>query len=139
MNPPFTKVERGIGKYVDMNRFGSICGNEIGLWGHFISLADEFLEENGVFGGVIPISIIRGRESSKIREFVLSNWTLLYVIKSTFNYGFSEWSEYRDVLVVAKKVKPAKGHKIKFALLKKDLRSLGPEDIGYIANRIERC
>jgi N-6 DNA Methylase len=34
MNPPFTKVERGISKYVDMNRFGSICGNEIGLWGH---------------------------------------------------------------------------------------------------------
>jgi hypothetical protein len=106
-------------------------------WGHFISMADEFLEENGVFSGVIPISMIRGRESSKIREFILSNWTLLYVIKSTFNYGFSEWSGYRDVLIVAKKVKPAKGHKIKFALLKKDLQSLGPEDIGYIANRIE--
>jgi integrase len=137
MNPPFTKVERGISTYVDMKRFGSICGNEIGLWGHFISLADEFLEENGVFGGVIPINILRGRETGKIREFVLSNWTLLYVIKPTINYGFSEWSEYRDILIVAKKVKPPKGHKVKFALLKRDLQSLHPEDIRYIANRIE--
>jgi hypothetical protein len=137
MNPPFTKVERGISNYVDMGRFSSICGNEIGLWGHFVSMVNEFLEENGVFGGVLPISVLRGRESSKIRDFILSNWTLLYVIKSTFNYGFSEWAEYRDVLVIAKKAKPAKGHKIKFVLLKKDLRSLLPEDIGYIANRIE--
>jgi type I restriction-modification system DNA methylase subunit len=137
MNPPFTKVERGISKYVDMNRFGSICGKEIGLWGHFISLADEFLEENGIFGGVIPISILRGRESGKIREFVLSNWTLLYVIKSTFNYGFSEWAEYRDILVVAKKAKPPKGHKVKFALVKKNLQSLQPDDIAHIATLIE--
>jgi len=36
MNPPFTKVESGIGKYIDMNRFSAICGNEVGLWGHFI-------------------------------------------------------------------------------------------------------
>jgi hypothetical protein len=73
MNPPFTKVERGIRKYVDMERFGSVCGNEVGLWGHFIALANEFLENGGLFGGVIPISILRGRESSKIRNFVLSN------------------------------------------------------------------
>jgi hypothetical protein len=43
MNPPFTKVDRGISDFVDMNRFGNICGNEVGLWGHFISFADEFL------------------------------------------------------------------------------------------------
>jgi len=73
MNPPFTKVERGIRKYVNMERFGAICGNEVGLWGHFIVLANEFLKDDGVFGGVIPISILRGRESEKIRNFVFSN------------------------------------------------------------------
>lgn len=137
MNPPFTKVERGIRNYVNMERFGSICGNEVGLWGHFIALANEFLKDNGVFGGVIPISILRGRESEKIRIFVLSNWTLLYVLKPTFNYGFSEWSEYRDVLLICRKGIPPKGHKVKFVLVKKDLRKLTKKDVGYIGNQIE--
>ncbi|MFQ5763187.1 MAG: class I SAM-dependent DNA methyltransferase, partial [Candidatus Bathyarchaeia archaeon] len=98
MNPPFTKVERGIQQYVDMRRFAALTGGEVGLWGHFIALADEFLSDDAIFGGVIPISILRGRESAKVREIVFSRWTPLYILKATFNYGFSEWSEYRDVL-----------------------------------------
>jgi hypothetical protein len=100
MNPPFTKVERGIRNFVDMERFGSVCGNEVGLWGHYILLADEFLNDDGVVGGVIPISVLRGRESFKVRSFIFNNWTPIYVIKSTLNYGFSEWAEYRDILFI---------------------------------------
>jgi len=137
MNPPFTKVERGIRKYVDMERFGRICGNEVGLWGHFIALADEFLNKNGMFGGVIPISILRGRESQKIRDFIFSKWTPLYILKTAFNYGFSEWSEYRDVLLIARKGKPPKNHLVKFVLVKKDLKNLTKSDISHIANQIE--
>jgi len=137
MNPPFTKVERGIRKYVDMERFGAICGNEVGLWGHFIALADEFLKDKATFGGVIPISILRGTETEKIRNFIFSNWTILYVLKATFNYGFSEWSEYRDVLLIARKGKPPKAHKIKFALVKKDLRKMTTKDVTYIGNQLE--
>lgn len=137
MNPPFTKVERGIRKYVDMERFGKICGNEVGLWGHFMVLADQFLNGGGIFGGVIPISLLRGRESTKIRDFVFSKWTSLYILKSTFNYGFSEWSEYRDVLFIARKGEPPKDHKVKFALVKKDLRKLTPTDASYIGNQLE--
>jgi len=137
MNPPFTKVERGIRKYVNMERFGAICGNEIGLWGHFIVLANEFLRDGGIFGGVIPISILRGRETEKIRKFVFSNWTILYILKCTFNYGFSEYSEYRDVLLICKKGNPPKGHRVKFALVKKDLRKITKKDVGYIGNQVE--
>jgi hypothetical protein len=137
MNPPFTKVERGISEFVDMNRFGRICGNEVGLWGHFIAFADEFLNDNGVFGGVIPVSILRGKETKKIRDFVFSNWTPICIIKSTVNYGFSEWSEYGDILFVANKGKAAQGHRVKFVLLKKDLRGLTRDDIAHIANQIE--
>lgn len=137
MNPPFTKVERGIRKYVDMDRFGSVCGNEVGLWGHFIVLANEFLNGGGTFGGVIPISLLRGRETAKVREFVFSKWTPLYILKSTFNYGFSEWSEYRDVLLIARKGVPPKGHKVKFALIKKDLRKLTAIDASHIGNQLE--
>lgn len=137
MNPPFTKVERGIRKYVDMERFGQICGNEVGLWGHFVAFADEFLNKEGMFGAVIPINMLRGRESQKIRDFIFSNWTPLYILKSTFNYGFSEWSEYRDVLFIARKGKPPRGHNVKFVLIKKDLKKLTKSDISHIANQIE--
>nr|MDO8100094.1 N-6 DNA methylase [Candidatus Njordarchaeota archaeon] len=137
MNPPFTKVERGIRNYVDMERFGGVCGNEVGLWGHFIALADVYLVKNGLFGGVIPINLLRGRESEKIREFIFSKWTPLYVLKSTFNYGFSEWAEYRDVLFIARKGKSPENHVVKFVLVKKNLKELTKSDVSHIVNQVE--
>lgn len=101
MNPPFTKVERGIKRFVNMERYESSAGGEVGLWGHFIFLADTFLRKDGRYGAVIPINILRGRESSLVRRFVFAKWTPVYIIKCTRNYGFSEWSEYRDILLIA--------------------------------------
>ncbi|MCO6041631.1 N-6 DNA methylase [Thermococcus alcaliphilus] len=141
MNPPFTKIERGIKRYVDLERFRDVVGGEVGLWGHFIALADVFLKEGGTFGGVIPISILRGRETKKVRELVFTKWLPLYIIKSTINYGFSEWSEYRDVLIIAKKVDPKKrpkNHKVKFCLIKKNLNKLTEEDVKRIAETIKK-
>ncbi len=46
-NPPFTKLERGISQYVDMQRFSGLVGGEVGLWGHFVPLAAEFLSDGG--------------------------------------------------------------------------------------------
>jgi hypothetical protein len=138
MNPPFTKVERGIKKYIEMDRFSDIVGGEVGLWGHFIALADLFLKEGGVFGGVIPINILRGRESEKVRKLVFKKWLPLYIIKATRNYGFSEWTEYRDVLIIAKKTKDKpQDHKVKFCLIKKDLTELTEEDVKKIAELIK--
>jgi len=136
MNPPFTKVERGIRKYVDMERFQSVVGGEIGLWGHFIALADEFLEDGGIYGAVIPINILRGRESEKVRDFIFSSWTPLYILKSTFNYGFSEWSEYRDILLIAAKRPPEPNHQVKFCLIKQDLTEITKEDTSHIAEQV---
>lgn len=124
MNPPFTKVERGIKKFCKMERFKKNVGGEVGLWGHFIELSKLFLLKNGIFGGVIPINILRGRESEKVRNSVFFEWTPLYVIKPTLNYGFSEWSEYRDILIVAKNTKCPSNHNVKFCLIKKDLTQL---------------
>ena len=137
MNPPFTKVERGIQKYVDMARFQDVCGGEVGLWGHFLVLADQFLEPDGVFGGVIPINVLRGRESQRVRDLAFSEWTPLYILKPTLNYGFSEWSEYRDILFIARKGAPPPGHRVKFCLVKKDLRALDEDDVSHIAQRVQ--
>jgi hypothetical protein len=137
MNPPFTKVERGIKRFVNMERYKRSVGGEVGLWGHFVFLADTFLRKDGRTGAVIPINLLRGRESSLTRRFVFSKWTPLYVIKCTRNYGFSEWAEYRDILFVAKKKDCPATHKVRFCLLKKDLRTLRHDDIEHLREQIE--
>lgn len=137
MNPPFTKVERGIKRFVNMERYKASVGGEVGLWGHFIFLADTFLRKDGRYGAVLPINILRGRESGLTRRFVFKKWTPLYIIKCTRNYGFSEWSEYRDILLVAKKRDCPATHKVRFCLLKKDLTTLRHEDIEELREQIE--
>ncbi len=137
MNPPFTKVERGIANFVDMKRFSSRCGGEVGLWGHFIALADGFLKDKGTFGAVLPVNVLRGRESQKVRQILFENWAPLYILKPTRNYGFSEWAEYRDVLFIALKQKPKPDHRVKFCLIKKDLTRLTEGDVSTIADEIK--
>jgi hypothetical protein len=137
MNPPFTKVERGIKDFVNMERYKPSVGGEVGLWGHFIFLADTFLRKDGRYGAVLPINLLRGRESGLTRRFLFSKWMPLYIIKCTRNYGFSEWSEYRDILLVAKKRDCPPTHKIRFCLLKTDLRTLRHEDIEVLREQIE--
>lgn len=137
MNPPFTKVERGIREYIDTSKFEEIVGGEVGLWGCFIPLADSFLENDGVFGAVLPISILRGRESHRVREFIFNNWTPEYIIKPTFNYGFTEYAEYRDILLIARKRKQD-DYKVKFCLVKKDLNDLTYDDIEKLADIMKR-
>ncbi|MEW6202758.1 MAG: N-6 DNA methylase, partial [bacterium] len=136
MNPPFTKVERGIKQYVDMDYYKKRCGGEVGLWGHFVALADVFLKKGGTFGAVLPINILRGRESENIRKILFNEWTPLYILKPTRNYGFSEWAEYRDILFIAKKEKPKPNHKVKFCLIKNDLSKFTENDPPIIAEKI---
>lgn len=137
MNPPFTKVERGIRRFVDMQRFAPRCGGEVGLWGHFIALADSFLKDKGIFGAVLPVNVLRGRESEKVRKILFEEWTPLYILKPTRNYGFSEWAEYRDVLFIARKGKPSTDHQVKFCLVKQDLTKLTEADVAHIAKQVK--
>jgi hypothetical protein len=138
MNPPFTKVERGIRKFVDMDIYKDVCGGEVGLWGHFVCLADEFLKDGGIYGAVLPINILRGRESKNVREILFEKWKPLYILKPTKNYGFSEWSEYRDILYIGKKEKAQDKDRVKFCLVKKDLVKLKDKDVLSIVKDTRR-
>lgn len=39
-----------------MSKFKDICGGEVGLWAHFLALADIFLEEDGILGTVLHMA-----------------------------------------------------------------------------------
>lgn len=136
MNPPFTKIERRIGDYIDLSRFKAVVGGEVGLWGHFIPLADAFLKKDGIFGAVLPINLLRGRESEKVRKFIFDNWTPLYILKPTYNYGFTEWSEYRDIILIAEK-RRSKNYHVKFCLIKKDLKEISDRDVKRITETVK--
>ena len=137
MNPPFTKTERGIRQYVNMDRYQSITGGAVGLWGHFLALANQFVEPGGIVAAVIPINFLRGTESRRVRELTFTDWTPLYILKPTVNYGFSEWSEYRDIIFIAQKGAPAPNHQVRFALVKQDLTRLDTEAANHTATRIQ--
>ena len=137
MNPPFTKVERGIADYVDMDKFRERVGGEVGLWAHFIALADSLLKPSARCGAVIPISIMRGRESARVREFVFERWTPKYLVKSTRSYAFSENAEYRDILLVADRTPAKDTDKVIVCFVKKNLADLTREDIEHFAAQVE--
>ncbi len=137
MNPPFTKTERRIADFVNMKKFKEQAGGEVGLWGHFIFLADTLLARNGVFGAVLPINVLRGRESTHVRKFLFKEWTPIYIVKSTRSYAFSESAEYRDILLIARKRKSRPGHKVKVCFVKKNLALLSAEDNEFLSQQIE--
>jgi hypothetical protein len=137
MNPPFTKTERGIADYVDMEKFKDKAGGEVGLWGHFVFLADLFLRPGGTYGAVLPMNVLRGRESEHVRSFVFTEWTPLYIVKSTRSYAFSENAEYRDVLLIAKKERPAPNHRVKVCFVKTSLATLTDEDLENLSDKIK--
>ncbi|MGA2904460.1 MAG: N-6 DNA methylase, partial [Candidatus Korobacteraceae bacterium] len=137
MNPPFTKVERRIADYVDMDKFKEVVGGEVGLWGHFLPLADSLLQDHGICGAVLPINLFRGRESTKVRQFVFENWSPKYIIKSTRSYAFSESAEYRDILLIAEKTPSTTDCVVKVCYVKKNLATLTQADVEYLGARIE--
>jgi len=136
MNPPFTKTERRIQDFVDMETFRRRAGGHVGLWGHFVFLADLFLKEEGTYGAVLPINVLRGTESERVRKLLLQEWTPLYILKPTYNYGFSEWAEYRDIIIICRKEKPRSAHRVKFCLIKKNLTQITEDDVRLICDKI---
>lgn len=136
MNPPFTKVERGIADYVNMTKFKGTVGGEVGLWAHFVILANSLMKDGGTCGSVIPIGILRGRETEKVREFVFQHWRPIYLVKSTRSYAFSENAEYRDVLLVARKEPAKPDHRVKVCFVKKNLATISEDEIEDITEQI---
>ena len=104
--------------YKELN---SICGSQINLWGYFLALSDKLVKKNGIIGFVIPINIFRGKATEKIRNHLLDNYQIKYVVKTGKNTAFSENASFRDILFVAKRKKPTKASKTRFIIINEDL------------------
>lgn len=136
MNPPFTKTKRLPASYRQeiQNIWGHIAGNSVGLWGYFIFLSDMLIKNGGKMGAIIPINLLRGRDSHNIRKnFLSGRYKWKYIVRATKNYAFSESSEYADILWVVQKRKSDPKDLVAIVLIKEDISKMAIEEARNLA------
>lgn len=109
MNPPFTRAERLPEDYKSLliNRFGdykkAIFGR-VGLHLFFIFLADKFVKPGGRIAMVLPATVLRIESMKGIRQILTTNYHIEHIISSFQRSAFSEASDFREILLIARKL-----------------------------------
>lgn len=132
MNPPFSDREKLPDDYrnkLKKSKLAKTCGNSVNLWGYFLALSDLLLKPGGEIAAVIPINIARGKATQKIRNFILENYFIKYLIIAMKDFAFSENSDFRDILLLAEKRKANLSDKTKIIFLNISIKDCSNEDI----------
>jgi Eco57I restriction-modification methylase len=112
MNPPFTRQERIPYDYKKLllRRFSDYKKSLalLGLYGYFILLADKFLDKNGKMALVLPATILRLKSTKRIRQLLVDNYHIQYIITTSQRSAFSESAQFREILLVAVKLTDVK-------------------------------
>jgi len=139
MNPPFTnrtRLPKNILDALKINLLNEICGNNVNLWGYFLALADLVLKKRGKIGAVIPINLLRGKTTAKIREFLFKNYHIRYIIKPIGDLAFSENASFKDILLIAEKRKPQDSDLLSFIMIKKTIKNMDLTEIKDLIGKI---
>lgn len=140
-NPPFSDREKMPDSYLSVlrsyNTLTEICGSQVNLWGYFFALCEYLVKNGGYIGFVIPINIFRGKATEKIREHLIKNYTIEYIIKAGKNVAFSENARFRDILLIARKKEPHDWDKVRFVILNENLHELTFRDAENIVKYIK--
>ena len=141
MNPPFsdrekmpTEMREKINENEVLNR---VSGNRVNLWGSFMALSDLLLRKDGKVAAVIPINIARGEATKKIRQYMLKNYSLQYLVKPLEDEAFSEGSSFKDVLFIGRKRKPMPGDYTAIVTIKTSIKNLPPEAVSRLISIIK--
>jgi len=133
MNPPFSdrqKMPVEMREKLKNNILGGICGHQINLWGYFLALSDLLLKPGGKIGAIIPINIARGKATEKIRDFLLKNYHIKYIVKTVSDIAFSEGAQFKDILFVATKKRPQSDDITKIIFINKSINLLSKSKKG---------
>lgn len=137
MNPPFTDRQK-LDLYsthsarARLSLIERVSGTATNLWCYFLALGDALLKPGGRIAAVVPINLMRGRTTEAVRRFLLSNYAIEYIVKTTNEVGFSEGADFRDVLFVARKGPPKAHHRVRIVLLRTRLRDIESQLTGGI-------
>jgi hypothetical protein len=110
MNPPFTRRETIKSekyktalseRFKDYQRF---LKGQLGYHGYFVFLADKFLEIGGLVALVLPATILRVRAAKGLRTMLCQNYHIEQIVTTWARAAFTEDAQFREILLVAKKI-----------------------------------
>jgi type I restriction-modification system DNA methylase subunit len=110
MNPPFTRTERLPESYRKKLRkhfrdYDNLIWGRVGIHLFFVFLADKFVEKNGRIALVLPATVLRIKSMKGARELWTKNYHIEYIITTLEKAAFSEASQFREILLIAKKIR----------------------------------
>ncbi|MHA1111507.1 MAG: HsdM family class I SAM-dependent methyltransferase [Promethearchaeota archaeon] len=122
INPPFTKKQRlaiqpisasnlayrdKIKEYYSNYFSKNILTNKSPFYAYFICLSDRLLGTNSEvqksIGAVLPAIILRNRNEKLLRQFLLANYWIRFIIVREDKCNFSEDTSLREILLVLTK------------------------------------
>ncbi|MGB9778400.1 MAG: Eco57I restriction-modification methylase domain-containing protein [Candidatus Bathyarchaeales archaeon] len=109
MNPPFTRAERLPEEYKEqlksrLKDYEALIHGRVGLHIFFVLLADKFTKINGRIAFVLPATVLRIVSMKGARELWINNYHIEYIITTWERAAFSEAAQFREILIVAKKL-----------------------------------
>ncbi len=143
MNPPYSDREKMPQKMqqklMENQTINIHCGNLVNLWGYFLVLGDFLLKNDAISASVIPINFARGKASEKIREFIVNNHFIKYIVKPVGDLAFSEGCAFKDILLVTEKRKATKKDFTKIVYFKKSIRQIEYWELKKIIKKIKKA
>ena len=108
MNPPFTRTHRisRIQKesLLEIEQYyGKYLSGQVGLHIYAIFLADLLMRENGLLGAILPAATILSQYSRGVHDFFLNKYQLKTIASSEDEKAYSEDSNLREIMLIAKK------------------------------------
>ncbi|MGQ9625263.1 MAG: HsdM family class I SAM-dependent methyltransferase, partial [Candidatus Bathycorpusculaceae bacterium] len=124
MNPPFTRQERLPKEYKKalmkrLENYEDYLHGQLGLYGHFILLADKFVKEDGRIALVLPATVLRVKSALGIRKLLTENYQIEHIITAWERAAFSEGAQFREILLIARKTKTDNNSKCYVTSLRK--------------------
>lgn len=124
MNPPFTRQESVAGfadgyksrlrsRFTRRDEKGQIHG-KMSYCSYFMFLADKFLDEGGRIAAVLPATVLNKSSDSGVREMLLNEYQLEYVFAREDAPNFSEDTDLREVMLIARKGEPDKQESVNY-------------------------
>jgi len=124
MNPPFTRQERLPTNYKTalekrLQEYRKYLHGQLGLYGHFIFLADRFVKEDGRIALVLPATVLRVKSAMGVRKLLTQRYCIEHIITAWERAAFSEGAQFREILLVARKTEKHHNSKCSVTSLKK--------------------
>ncbi|MFI5253497.1 MAG: class I SAM-dependent DNA methyltransferase [Bacteroidota bacterium] len=139
MNPPYTDrgrlTDQMLGK-----RIGAFKERQ-NYWAYFLRFANDVLSEGGSIAAVLPRLFLAGSTSKEVRKWIFNDlgYELLYIIRTTKEFAFSEAAAFRDFLVVLRKPSEENAERdqpCRIVYLNRSLDDISIDEAGEIADSI---